>query len=257
MRRRAALALACGAFLLGSAHAEEASTPPACGLDGRCTEAPVAPDLHGAARDAGYFIGYQVAVLGALVVLPEKITGVSPEDKRHAFEQWRYNVSHPTWDHDAWAVNYLLHPYWGGAYYTRARERGLDGTQAFWYAALLSTFWEYGTEALSEPVSIQDMIVTPVAGSLVGEFLFRPWRERILAQPEALSWPDRAALVLTDPIGAMNETVDRWLGTKTTLQWRTVAALPAAGGSGSPTVGTLEVPRRAPGRWGLELHLIW
>jgi hypothetical protein len=119
----------------------------------------------------------------------------------------------------------------------------------------VSTLWEYGTEALSEPVSIQDMIVTPVAGSLVGEYLFRPWRERILGQSAPLAWSDRAVLVLTDPIGAMNQTVDRWLGPKATLQWRSGAVAPVAGDWVSQRARVLGSPRRAPLRWGLQLHL--
>jgi hypothetical protein len=85
----------------------------------------------------------------------------------------------------------------------RARERGLDKWQSFWFSALLSTLWEFGAEAVAEPVSIQDMIVTPVLGSLVGEYLFSPWRAHIRAKPGPLSFSDKTVLVLTDPLGTV------------------------------------------------------
>ena len=140
---------------------------------------------------SGYLFGCQFAALAVLYGRP-KLSGWSDEDKQNMFKKWRDNVSKPVWDDDTWWVNYVLHPYWGGAYYIRARERGFDQWQSFWYSALLSTPWEYGAEVLAEPVSIQDMIVTPVLGSLVGEYLFSPWRAHIRAKAGPLDWSDRA-----------------------------------------------------------------
>ena len=46
----------------------------------------------------------------------------------------------------------------------------MNGWYSFWYSFALSTFfWEYGIEAFAEVPSIQDLIVTPVAGALLGE----------------------------------------------------------------------------------------
>jgi hypothetical protein len=214
---------------------------------------PARPDWSGARRDAGYFVGYQAVALAALALAPEAVTGWSTEDKKnYSFDKWRENVSHPVWDDDAWVVNYVLHPYWGGAYYTRARERGLDRTQAFWYSALLSTLWEYGAEALAEPVSIQDMIVTPVVGSLVGEYLFKPWRDRIRAQPGPLDWSDQTLLALTDPLGAINGRVDRWLGVQSSLQWQFGGRSPGAASPGPPG---LAPPQRT--LWRLQWRVRW
>jgi hypothetical protein len=90
----------------------------------------------------------------------------------------------------------------------------------------LSTLWEYGVEAVAEPVSIQDMIVTPVLGSLVGEYLFSPWRAHIRAKAGPLSWSDKAVLVLTDPLGTINDQLDRWLGVKTSVQLQRIVGHP-------------------------------
>ena len=222
---------------------------------------PAEPDWRGARRDVGYFLGYQVVGVAILYALPEGITGWSSEDKRKSsFDSWRENVGKAVWDEDTWFVNYVLHPYWGGGYYIRARERGLDRVQSFWFSALLSTLWEYGAEALFEPVSIQDLVVTPVAGCLVGEYLFAPLRAHIRAKRGELDWSDKLLLMLTDPLGAINGQVDQLLGVKTTLQLAPLRA-------GSPALGVDGSPLHAAGAgartggvkavWGLQLRMTW
>jgi hypothetical protein len=216
-----------------------------------------APDRDGARRDAWYFLGYQVVGVAVLYLAPESISGWTEEDKNeYNFVKWRENVTNPVWDSDEWYVNWILHPYWGGAYYVRARERGLDRSQAFWYSAMLSAMWEFGAEALIEPVSIQDLIFTPVLGALVGEYLFTPWRNAILAKPGTLQWSDRVALVLTDPLGAINGTVDRWFGVKSSLQLRHGSLLPPAASHG-PLATAPGVPRRPATGWSVELRMQW
>ena len=216
------------------------------------------PDWEGLRRDTGFFLGYQLALIGALYVAPEKISGWSDEQKQsYSLDKWRKNVSNPVWDKDSWFINYVLHPYWGGTYYIRARERGGSGVQAFWYSVLLSTLYEYGAEALFEPVSIQDMFVTPIVGSLVGEYLFAPWRASIRAKPGALDWSDKAVLVLTDPLGVVNAQVDRWLGMKTSLSFQPVGARLLATGQGAlPAALSERLPRATP-TWGLQLSVTW
>ena len=218
------------------------------------------PDWRGVRRDVGYFLGYQFAAIAVLYVAPESISGWDREQKRnYSFSKWRNNVSKPVWDEDAWWINYITHPYWGGAYYIQARERGLDRAQAFWYSALLSTLFEYGAEALAEPVSAQDLVVTPVVGFLVGEYLFTPLRARIRAKPGKLDWSDKTLLFVTDPLGVLSAQTDRWLGVETTLRWQPIGlqtpAL-AAGldhASGSPS----GYPRSAVPIWGLQFRADW
>jgi hypothetical protein len=216
-----------------------------------------APDWDGAWRDARYFLGYQIVGVAVLYLAPESISGWTDDDKNeYSFVKWRDNVTNPVWDGDAWYVNWVLHPYWGGAYYIRARERGLDRNQAFWYSAMLSAMWEYGAEALIEPVSIQDLIFTPVLGALVGEYLFTPWRNTILAKPGTLHWSDRVALVLTDPLGAINGTVDRWFGVKSSLQLRHGSLQPPAMRHG-PLATAPSMPHRPASGWSVELRMQW
>ena len=112
----------------------------------------------------------------------------------------------------------ILHPYWGAAYYIRGRERSLEPVPAFWFSALLSTLYEYGAEALFERPSYQNLVVTPVAGALIGEYLFASLRNRIRAKPGRLTGSDKTLLFITDPLGMLNAEVDRWLGLN--LAWR-------------------------------------
>ena len=221
---------------------------------------PNRPDWSSIGRDTAYFLGYQFAAIAVLYIAPESISGWDREQKQnYDFDKWRNNVSEPVWDDDRWWINYLLHPYWGGTYYIRARQRGLDRAQSFWYSALLSTLWEYGPEALAEPVSAQDLVVTPVAGFLVGEYLLFPLRERIRTKPGPLNWSDKALLFMIDPLGVLSAETDQLLGLKTTLQLQPIGihhpvrtawminAIPS-----QP-----ELPRNPASAWGLQLRVDW
>ena len=76
----------------------------------------------------------------------------------------------PVWDKDNMIFNYVLHPYGGAAYYMSARGQGYNTFHSALYSAAISTFfWEYGIEAFMEIPSIQDLIITPIAGAIIGE----------------------------------------------------------------------------------------
>jgi hypothetical protein len=221
---------------------------------------PSPPDWRGVRRDTAYFLGYQFVAIAVLYVAPQSISGWSDEQKEdYDFERWRNNVSEPVWDEDTWWLNYLLHPYWGGAYYIRARERGLDRTQSFWFSALISAFYEYGAEALAEPVSAQDLLVTPLGGFVVGEYLFSPLRERIRAKPGKLDWSDKAILVATDPLGVINAGIDDFLGVESNLKWQPIGVQnptypPQAGHLDAVPAG---LARGMAPAWGVQLRVDW
>ena len=51
-----------------------------------------------------------------------------------------------------------------------ARSCGFNCWGSFVYTFCISTFfWEYGFEAFNEIPSVQDLVITPVLGSLLGE----------------------------------------------------------------------------------------
>jgi hypothetical protein len=173
------------------------------------------PDWRGRRSDTYHFLAYQFGAIAVLYALPESVSGWTDEQKEnYSLSQWWDHVTHPRWDTDDFYINYILHPYWGGTYYVRSRERGFGDEESFWYAAALSTAYEFGAEAIFEQPSIQDLIATPVGGWFVGRY-FMGLRESILAQRgpgNELPFRQRFLLVATDPLGAINRTVDGWFG---------------------------------------------
>jgi hypothetical protein len=218
------------------------------------------PDWRGIRLDTGYFVAYQFIGIGVLYLAPESFSGWSQEDKdNYSFSRWKENVSNPVWDEDEWYVNYILHPYWGATFYIRGRERGLNRMQSFWYAFLLSTIYEFGAEALFEPVSYQDLIVTPVAGALLGEYLFTPLRKWIRAKPGQLAWSDKTVLLITDPLGVANETLNQLFGVNTEVGFCRLRLnnVPLLSGEPSETQNTFTTRSHINPTWGLQLKMNW
>ncbi|TKS64575.1 MAG: hypothetical protein EWM73_00302 [Nitrospira sp.] len=85
---------------------------------------------------------------------------------------WK-NLTDSKWviDEDPFGTNQFLHPYGGSIYYGLARSTGLSFWESFGYATAGSVLWELGGE--TGPPSINDQITTPIAGSFLGEPLFR------------------------------------------------------------------------------------
>ncbi len=74
-------------------------------------------------------------------------------------------------DEDPFNVNQFSHPYLGATMHGLARSSGLSFWQALVYSNVGSFAWEMAGER--GPASINDMITTSQAGSLLGESLFR------------------------------------------------------------------------------------
>jgi hypothetical protein len=201
------------------------------------------PAWVGLGRDTAFLIGYQAVAIGVIFLLPEDVSHWS--GKSHGLDQWVHNVSRPTFDEDSWWLNYIAHPYVGAVYYIRARERGFGPWSSFAYSALASAAYEFGAEAFFEKPSIQDLIVTPVGGALLGAFAFEPIRARIKAKPE-LAWYDHVGLFLTDPLGGLNRMFESLFGIKSDIHVGIKPPFPS---------NRDRVVRQ--GRLGLELNLVW
>jgi hypothetical protein len=122
-----------------------------------------------------YMAFMHVAAAGIIFLLPESVTKWDKSDMSFSTvtDKWARNVkSGPVWDGDDWAINYIGHPYQGAAYYVVARHSGYDWKGSFLFSTILSTFmWEYGFESFAEVPSTQDLVVTPIIGSILGEVL--------------------------------------------------------------------------------------
>ena len=266
--------LALAPWLAGAAVAASTEPGPESGAGpgpGAATLSPepelrIAPDWRGVRRDTYYFLGYQFAVIGVLYVMPTSVTNWE-RDGDH-LEKWWDNVTHPARDTDDFYINYILHPYWGATYYVRGRERGLGRWESFGYSTLLSTLYEFGAEALFEKPSYQDLWITPVLGSLLGEFVFSPIRDRIKAKSGPLDTTDKFLLVLTDPLGVVGEYTDRLFGVDTQVSLTpfrgpstyrsSLRPRPGALHAGGMPVGPWFDPPRPRGTtWGLQLDVRW
>ena len=204
-----------------SSHASTVSAPatePVVDISPSHTafEASRTPDWGGVWRDTGILFGAQIAVAGIIYTMPESVSKWSAEDKRNSFDKYVENVGDPVFDKDKFYINYILHPYWGATYYIRARERGLGKGPSFVYSALISAMYEFGIECFFEKPSIQDLISTPIGGSLLGAYIFEPLRESIKRKKE-LRWYDEAILIATDPIGVLSSGIEKLLGIKPTI----------------------------------------
>jgi hypothetical protein len=123
--------------------------------------------------------GFEVGLLVLTMMMPKSFTGWEDDFFREGMgnlaEAW---TNPPVWDTDHWFHNYVGHPYGGAIYYNTVRAQGATPFQSFLFSAAMSTWWEYVLEAVAERPSIQDLIITPVTGSLLGEFTHR-WTLRM------------------------------------------------------------------------------
>ncbi|HEY5513262.1 MAG TPA: DUF3943 domain-containing protein [Geomonas sp.] len=113
-----------------------------------------------------------------------------------------------TWDHlrkqdwvfdkDPFNVNQFAHPYQGATMYGLARSSGLGFWESLAYSNVGSFLWKMAGE--TDPPSINDMITTGNAGSLLGEALFR-MAGLVLkengAKPDL--WHEAGAAILSPP----------------------------------------------------------
>ncbi len=160
------------------------------------------------------------ATMGLLWVAPESVSMWNKAEirERGFFNKWSENVSSaPVMDKDAPTVNYVGHPLSGAAYYMIARTQGLSALQSFGYSVVMSTFfWEYGFEAFAEKPSIQDLIVTPVIGSLMGEVFYNAYKNIKENGGEVLGSKNIGAVMMfiLNPAGELSNSINRALNKK-------------------------------------------
>ncbi|MDV5169438.1 DUF3943 domain-containing protein [Photobacterium rosenbergii] len=161
-------------------------------------------------------LGLSVATVGLMTLLPESVTNWDPEDTnlKGLGKKWWDNVKEgPVWDKDDHYLNYIMHPYFGGVYYTAARHSGFNEWESFLYSATMSTFfWEYGVEAFAEVPSIQDIIVTPLFGAAVGEWMFQTEMEITANRGKVMGSKTMGdvSLFFLNPVGHIHYWVTDW-----------------------------------------------
>jgi hypothetical protein len=94
----------------------------------------------------------------------------------HGFElhTWKRKIlgEDVDFDTDHYNTNAIGHPMDGTVFYHIARGNGFGPGASFITSAFASTFWEYFVE-LPEHPSLNDMILTPVGGAVIGEATYQ------------------------------------------------------------------------------------
>jgi len=168
-----------------------------------------------------------IAGIGVLVALPQSVSNwdLDALQEKPLNVRWQEHVqTKPVWDVDDWAINYIGHPISGAVYYTMARNDGLDIFESALFSTVMSTFfWEYGYEAFAEIPSIQDMIVTPLFGSFLGEGMHI--LEGKLDANHGVIWGSKGlgsfSYFWLDPMGSIAGGLSSWLDIYVTLEFAT------------------------------------
>ncbi len=125
--------------------------------------------------DSVMYAGAAIIGFGVLWSMPESVTNWDEEMKEKGILwKWKENVkAGPVSDEDNWVLNWITHPYCGGIYYMTARSSGFPSWNPLDTRPLCRlSFGKYGIEAFAEVPSIQDLVITPVLGSAMGEGFF-------------------------------------------------------------------------------------
>ena len=114
--------------------------------------------------------GAELFGITVLMLSPKEVTGWSPDWTQEAWRNVKRSLSAaPVWDDDDWQLNYIGHPVAGSYYYNSLRSQNASIFHSFLFATAQSFIWEYFIEATAEKPSTQDLIITPIVGSILGE----------------------------------------------------------------------------------------
>ncbi len=149
--------------------------------------------------------------------MPEEFTHWDKDREiSDVFDKWRENVSEgPVVDKDDWAVNYIGHPLSGAYEYLFLRNAGFSKLESFGFAVFVSTvMWEYGIEAFAEVPSIQDLLLTPTIGALLGE-VFHVMDDKLKDNDYVLLNSRRFGRIvhhIINPVEGINNSFDKLFG---------------------------------------------
>ncbi len=192
------------------------------------------PDWKQLWINTGVLVGAGVATMVILDALPADATAWNKTEnaKIPIWDRWVRNVTAgPVWDRDNPTFNYLLHPYAGAVYYMGARSNGFNCWGAFIYNLCVSTiFWEYGFESFNEIPSVQDLVITPVVGSILGEGFYLIKRH-IVGNGYRLCGSKILGYVVAFLVDPLNECVGYFSGAQRKQAQRTEAIKGLSGGA--------------------------
>ena len=174
-----------------------------------------------------YLQGVAIFAIYVLSEMPKSLSKweESPFENDNLGQSWKNNVNAgPIWDLDETWINWIGHPVSGAWYYTLARDKNFDPFESFLYSTFLSSFvWEYGYESFAEIPSLQDLILTPVVGSVLGEYMY--YLEKGIDENEGkvLGYKTLGSIsyFFINPLGNMSDGLANLLGISTTIRFQT------------------------------------
>lgn len=156
-------------------------------------------------RGLRYSIGLNLTLASFLLIAPDNITMWGRSDKfKLSVIKSQYISSFtkpPVIDPDHWYVNYVGHPYQGAYYYNTMRSQGAGMLESAVFCFAQSCLWEYVWEGGMEQPSIQDLIVTPILGSAVGELSHIA---TVKMAKNGYSWYEKVIVCIINPVYALN-----------------------------------------------------
>ncbi len=139
---------------------------------------------------------------GGLALLNPKISGwASGSFDNYGSNMKRAFIAPPVFDKDKWYFNYIGHPYGGAFYYNAVRSQNATVLQSSLFNLGHTLLWEYVIESGLEQPSIQDLIVTPVTGIILGELIHR---STVAMARNGFKWYEATAVVILNPMYMLN-----------------------------------------------------
>jgi hypothetical protein len=152
---------------------------------------------------AEFFIGgTEVLCMGILMAMPKEVTKWEPGFLQSAKKNLkRAFTTMPENDEDAWGFNYIGHPIAGSLYYNAIRSQDATIFQSFLFSFAQSAIWEYVIEGMAEQPSLQDLIITPIFGTLLGE---ASHMATIKMRRNGFNWLEKITVIVINPFYAVN-----------------------------------------------------
>ncbi|MGL6268197.1 MAG: DUF3943 domain-containing protein [Chitinophagaceae bacterium] len=146
--------------------------------------------------------GTELLCMGILLAMPVEVTKWQPGFLDAARKNLKRSFTTlPVHDEDGWGFNFVGHPIAGSFYYNSIRSQHATIFQSFVFSFAQSAFWEYVIEGMAEKPSVQDLIVTPIFGTLLGE---ASHLATISMRRNGFNWLEKITVIILNPFYVVN-----------------------------------------------------
>jgi hypothetical protein len=145
-----------------------------------------------------------VALLGAGTIWYWRAPDISDSDLKFSWSSQQgklFSTKDIVFDDNLFDTNMTSHPRAGWSYFQIARGNGFGFAASFFSAFLASTAWEYLSEFTERP-SMNDLIVTPISGAMIGEASYQLGRYFASGPPGPLN---QIGALIFSPVATLND----------------------------------------------------